>query len=128
MLLLLSRRALSVRADVLSWSMVATSCRGLVFLALSAAGPARGLARDPATLIAPRVLRYDSKTDTFTHATSVYTRPIHRPTRGEATYDHGNRLTQYRFIGPRRLSGIYGAIEQYQTRLHRDPRKYRYRW
>jgi hypothetical protein len=100
-------------------------------LALYMSGGAVAWCTEPATDLRPRfppkVLGYDSKRDGFTYSSSVFN-PA-RPDRPAPDINfYGNRLTQFRFIGPRSQSGIYGALDDYKARRQLDPIKYQYRW
>lgn len=39
----------------------------------------------------------------------------------------GNRLKQFRFLGPKGRGGLYDALDSYHEKLKLDPAKYRYR-
>jgi hypothetical protein len=75
----------------------------------------------------PKVMYYDYAADEFEYAKSVL--DPHRPGRpaGDLGY-HGNRLTQFTFIGPPEMAGIYGAMQDYKIKMRRDPMKHQYRW
>ncbi len=88
---------------------------------------AEAAANVPLSVYAPRVLHYDIETDTFVHQSSVQTPPPRKRPDDDVRY-YGNRLTQFRFVGPARQSGIYGGIEHYQRVRKRRPKNYRYHW
>ncbi len=76
----------------------------------------------------PRVLGYDAKLDTFQTQSSVASGSgaAGRPG-GEASY-YGNRLQQFRFLGPSEQGGFYEAYQWYIEGLNLDPRNYQYRF
>lgn len=74
----------------------------------------------------PRALRYVPETDDVVRQTSVFNGE--EPDPGGALGYYGNRLTQFRFIGPPGQGGIYDAFEQERRERPLDPAKYRYRW
>lgn len=75
----------------------------------------------------PKIHHYDSKKDKFVYIESVQN-PIIKDNPGQDLGYYGNRLQQFRFIGPRERAGIYGAMDEYKTRMNFDPEKYPYRW
>lgn len=100
----------------------------LLIAALAAVHPA--LAEQPGARIpsfAPKVFRYDPKTDTLYHFRSV-TNPVFRRRSGGEINFHGSRLRQFRYVGPREQSGIYGALDDHKARMHLDASNYKYRW
>ena len=84
------------------------------------AGSRRGLSSLP-----PKVIRYDLKRDRLIHYESILAPAFPRP--GSDTTYHGNRLTQFRFLGPRKRAGLYGVLDRYIEKHKFDPKKYQYR-
>ena len=75
----------------------------------------------------PKIMAYDYATDDFLYHESVLApHKTHRPA-GDLGY-YGNRLTQFLFVGPPEMAGIYGAMQEYKVKTRRDPAKYEYRW
>jgi len=83
--------------------------------------------RSPIYLGQPRVIKYDMERDDFLRNSSVLMpAPEQRPKQDVAYY--GNRLTQYRYMGPAPQGGIYSALSHDKVERKLDARKYRYRW
>jgi hypothetical protein len=77
--------------------------------------------------IEPKVLRYDPDRDEFVYQNGVF--DTRRPDLPQPDLNYyGNRLSQFRFLGPKAQSGIYGAMDDYKARRKHDPIKYQYRW
>lgn len=75
----------------------------------------------------PRVLRYDEAEDKFYRAHSVMA-PVRTDRPGGENSYYGNRLTQFRFNGPRAHGGIYSALADDVEQRELQVRKYQYRW
>ncbi|MBX3412208.1 MAG: hypothetical protein KF708_05770 [Pirellulales bacterium] len=75
----------------------------------------------------PRVIKYDIERDELRRNTSV-TMPVPKQPKGRDVSYHGNRLKQYRFVGPQQQGGIYSALAEDKLTRELDARKYRYRW
>lgn len=86
-------------------------------------------ARDPLVTriqaVPPFVTGYDEETDTFQYQNGALT---HTPPKigGPEGYS-GNRLTQFRYLGPRKTAGLYRVIDDYVETKKLDPAKYKYR-
>lgn len=108
-------------------------CRlaAVVIVVAFLAGPSRPALADRNVVrtpgFSPKVFRYDPDTDKFYHFRSVTNPIFRRRSGGEISY-YGNRLTQYRYLGPREQSGIYGALDDYKSRMKLDPSNYKYHW
>ncbi|MGE0609983.1 MAG: hypothetical protein AB7O62_23030 [Pirellulales bacterium] len=75
---------------------------------------------------APQVHHYDAAQDKFYHLKSVLTpAPSDQPQNALGRY--GNRLTQFRYFGPVKGAGIYGAMDRYKASLNLDASRYKYR-
>ncbi len=73
-----------------------------------------------------KVHHYDVKEDKFYHFKSVLVpKPSDQPQNSMGRY--GNRLTQFRYIGPTKGAGIYGAMDRYKESLNLDAGRYKYR-
>ncbi len=70
--------------------------------------------------------RYDPLRDDFDYRESVLTPRQRRPAWAERGYT-GNRLRQFRYIGPPGTGGLYDALEEHKRSLPLDPKNYRYR-
>ncbi|MBL9123100.1 MAG: hypothetical protein JNG90_05670 [Planctomycetaceae bacterium] len=86
------------------------------------AAPYKGACR-----MEPRAIKYYHATDTILHQESGLAAARKAPPGGERAY-HGNRLTQFQFIGPAGQGGIYDALKNYKERRPLDPANYKYRW
>lgn len=75
----------------------------------------------------PRVIKYDIERDEIRRNESV-TMPVPQQPRGRDVSYHGNRLKQFRFVGPQHQGGIYSALAEDKVERELDSRKYRYRW
>lgn len=74
----------------------------------------------------PGVREYHPRTDRFVHAESLLFPGGEK--RLSDTALHGNRLTKFRYLGPRKQAGLYRVLDGYIEENGYDPRKYRYRW
>jgi hypothetical protein len=97
----------------------------LAALVLSCADTATA-APPPSLRYLPKVLKYDELQDSFTYTSSVAGGQGWRRPGGEQCYS-GNRLEQFRYVGPARRGGIYDAIRYYNEGQDLDPAQYRYR-
>lgn len=75
----------------------------------------------------PRVIKYDLERDELRRNESV-TMPVPKQPTGRDVSYYGNRLKQYRFVGPPHQGGIYSALAEDKAERELDSRKYRYRW
>ena len=75
----------------------------------------------------PRVIKYDLERDELRRNESV-TMPVPKQPTGRDVSYHGNRLKQFRFVGPQSQGGIYSALAEDKVERELDSRKYRYRW
>ena len=73
----------------------------------------------------PAVIDYDFEKDKALHRASVLFPPKHPPS---PTAFYGNRLSQFRFLGPPERAGIYRLLDWHIQKYELDPRRYRYRW
>ena len=73
----------------------------------------------------PHTLRYDAERDDIIRQQSVFS--YNRDVPGGPRAFYGNRLTEYRFIGPPGQGGIYDALVNEREERQLDPLKYRYR-
>jgi hypothetical protein len=83
--------------------------------------------RHPLYFGQPRVIMYDIERDELRRNASV-TMPVLKQPRGRDVSYHGNRLKQFRFVGPDAQGGIYSALAEDKVKRELDSRKYRYRW
>ncbi len=74
----------------------------------------------------PKAIAYREKEDFVVTQGSVFS-VTPDPTFDWVMY-HGNRLTQFRYLGPTGTGGIYDAIEIERQQRSLDPEKYRYHW
>jgi len=86
-----------------------------------AGGPYKGELR-----VAPRAIRYRYADDSFAHQESSVSMVAKPRAQGDLSY-YGNRLTQFRYIGPPGQGGMYEAMEAYKAERPLDPVNYRYR-
>lgn len=85
-----------------------------------AVGPPRGI-RQP-----PRSIRYVPATDElFDQPSSIA--PRYRRGRDTATAYYGNRLTEFRWMGPRGRGGMYEFFAEEAARKELDVENYRYK-
>lgn len=75
----------------------------------------------------PRVILYDIERDELRRNASV-TMPVPTQPEGRDVSYHGNRLKQYRFVGPTSQGGIYSALADDKLDRKLNSRNYRYRW
>lgn len=106
------------------WGSVFTLFVVLASGSVDAAGaaPYKGALR-----LEPRAISYRYASDTFAHQESSMA--ALRTTRegGERAY-HGNRMTQFKFIGPAGQGGIYDALKNHKDRRPLEVKNYQYRW
>lgn len=82
--------------------------------------------RSMATQIAPKAIAYVEKTDYVVRQGSVFA--VTPYSEHDWVSYHGNRLTQFRYLGPPGTGGIYDAMELERTDRQLDPGNYRYHW
>jgi hypothetical protein len=100
--------------------LLATGWASLIAEAASAVGPPRGI-RQP-----PRSIRYEPATDKLYDQPSSIA-PRYRRGREISTAYYGNRLTEFRWLGPRGRGGMVEFFADEAARKKLDVENYRYK-
>lgn len=120
------RRELST-ATALSCSRMHGRWLVLAAIVTCAVAPQAGAVVPPAGIShPPRAIRYLPKTDELVDQPSSIAPRYRRPASLSTAY-YGNRLTEFRWIGPRGRGGMYEFFAEENARRKLDIESYRYR-